>query len=512
MSKIRKIINYNLPQLLFLFSLAKIIILEWGRGTGKSTIIAKRLIDCVLQMPRSTGMIYGESYRQIKSRTLPSTIDGLEQHGYYKNVHYFVGERPPKEWNWIEPYQPVTDYQNCIFWFNGTITIFVSQDGNASSGRGLNVDWIVGDEALLYDGQKFMTDASATNRGNLTKKAIYNDGTWRYFQDCPLHHSIMLASSTPISIEGQWFFKYEEAAKDPKNNTMFLRASALDNLENLGKEFFDNQKAIMPDFLYDAEVLNIRIGKITDAFYPRLNERVHCYNRYNLDFYKNMKDDTVITCESDDDLDPSKPLICAVDWGANINCMVVCQRIGNELRFLNSLHVKSPKILDDLAMEEFAPYYAPHQKNNNEINLFYDPSGNISVANSKQTYAQQFKKALESVGWKVNLLTRGQYNVEHLAKHNLWNDILSEKEGEQRKYPIIRFNKFNCKNLWISMTNAPAKRGTKTPIQKVKTSEKRKSFSQEHATHYSDAADLIIVGLFMNIFVGNDSMPSHRFL
>jgi hypothetical protein len=322
----------------------------------------------------------------------------------------------------------------------------------------------------------------------------------------------MLASSTPLTIEGQWFFKYEESAKDPKNNTLFLRASAMDNMENLGTDFFENQKAIMPDFLYNAEVLNIRVGKITDGFYPRLNERVHCYNRYNLDFYRNMKEDTTLTCESDDDLDPTKPLICAVDWGANINCMVVCQRNGNELRFLNSLYVKSPKILDDLAMEEFVPYYEPHKKTNSTIHLFYDPSGNVHVANSKQTYAQQFKKVLEKAGWHVELLTRGQYNVEHLAKHNLWNEILTEKEGVPRKYPLIRFNKNNCKNLWISMTNAPAKRGTNTPIQKVKTSEKRKGFAQEHATHFSDAADLIIVGLFMQIYTGTDSMPEHRLM
>lgn len=504
MKLLTKIVKYNLPQLLFLLSSASIVILEWGRGTGKSTIIAKRMIDCVLQLPRSTGMIYGESYKQIKSRTLPSTIQGLEQHGYIKNLHFFVGERPPRAWNWPEPYQPVTDYQNCIFWWNGAITIFISQDGNASSGRGLNVDWIVGDEALLFDGQKFMTDASATNRGNLYNVAQYPDGSKRYFKDCPLHHSIMLASSTPISVEGQWFFKYEEEAKDPNNSILFLRASAMDNFENLEAKFFENQRAIMPEFLYNAEVLNIRIGTIKDGFYPKLNDRAHCYSSYNVDFYKNFTKDTAITCEADSDLNPTLPLIAAVDWGANINCMVITQRDGSVLRFIKNLFVKSPKILDDLALEQFVPYYEPHRKNNNRLILFYDPSGNISVANSRLTYAQQLQLILQKHGWQVDLMTRGQYNQSHEDKYNLWNVLLSASDN---KYPQIQFNKENCKELLISMKNAPAKRGTKVAIQKVKASEKRKSLAQEHATHFSDTADLIVVGLFMAIYKGQSSMP-----
>jgi hypothetical protein len=510
MSKLVKVLKYNFPQLLFLVSLAKTIILEWGRGTGKSTIISKRIIDCVQQMPRSTGMIYGESYRQIKSRTLPSTIDGLEQHGYIKGVHYFVGEKPPKSWNWPEPYQPVTDHMNCIFWWNGTVIILVSQDGNASSGRGLNVDWIIGDEALLYDGQKFMTDASATNRGNLEKKAIYPDGTWKYFKDCRLHHSTMLASSTPISIEGQWFFKYEQEAMDPKNDIFFLRASATDNLDNLGADFFKNQKAIMPDFLYNAEVLNIRVGTITDGFYPKLDEKLHCYNTYNVEFYKQMQHDTVITCEGDDDLDESLPLIAAIDWGANINCMVIAQNDGTELKFLKNLYVKSPKILDDLAVEEFIPYYESHRQKNNVLHLFYDPSGNVSMANSRKTYAKQMEEILTKHGWNVHLKTRGQSNQSHESKFNLWNVLLTKSDS---RFPTIRFNKYNCKELWISMSNAPAKRGTKTAIQKVKSSEKKKSLAQEHATHFSDTADLIVVGLFIHMLQGGGySVPEIRLM
>jgi hypothetical protein len=501
-----KILKYNIAQLMCVLSLAKIIVLEWGRGTGKSTILAKRIIDCVHQMPRSTGMIYGLSYKQIEGRTLPSTIKGLEDHGYINGIHFVVGSKPPKHFNWPTPYQPPLESEHCMCWYTGAVIIMVPQSANAASGRGLNIDWMVADEVLLLNGQTFMTDAVATIRGNLEQIAEYPDGTWKYYKDCALHHSIMLASSTPISVDGRWFFKYEEEAKDPAKSVLFLRASAMTNFENLGQEFFDNNKAIMPDFLYDAEVMNIRVSAIKDGFYPKLKDLIHTYSIFPPEYYPDYNNPNP-TCEGDTDLNENLPLICGVDWGANINCMVITQKDGKQLKFINNMFVKAPKILDDLATEKFIPYYEPHRKKNNLINLFYDPSGNNIVANSRLSYAKQFQKILIANGWNCQLLTRGTNNQSHEDKYNLWNIILS---GKDSKYPEVLMNKHNCKELLISMKNTPAKRGTKVAIQKVKNSEKRKGLAQEHATHFGDAADLIVVGLFMHIYKGNFGMPETR--
>ena len=361
--RVVKIIKYNAAQLLVVLSAAKTTILEWGRGTGKSTVLAERMIKCVHQMPKSTGILYGASYSQIKERTIPSLISSLAEHGYYQDQHFFIGKKAPKNWNWPEAYESPIDPENSMYWYNGTVVIFVSQNSNATSGRGLNGDWLIGDEALTYNGEKFMTDASATIRGGLMKIAEYPDGTWKYFKDCPLHHSITLASSTPISVEGQWFLRYEEEARDPSKSILFIRANALVNKENLGKQFFISQRAVMPDFLFNAEILNIRVNTIKDGFYPKLTKN-HEYSTMPEDynpFYQKKNE----TCEADTDLDISIPLIIGVDWGANINCLCVAQRHDQELRFINSLFVKSPLILDDLA-DKFDKYYEPIKSKNNK--------------------------------------------------------------------------------------------------------------------------------------------------
>ena len=48
------------------------ITIEAARGSGKSTVLGWFVKEAVRQMPRSTGVIVGETFVQIKSRTLPS--------------------------------------------------------------------------------------------------------------------------------------------------------------------------------------------------------------------------------------------------------------------------------------------------------------------------------------------------------------------------------------------------------------------------------------------------------
>ena len=55
----------------------KHICIEAGRGTGKSTILGWFVKEAVKQMPRATGVLVGATFVQIKSRTFPSTKEGL---------------------------------------------------------------------------------------------------------------------------------------------------------------------------------------------------------------------------------------------------------------------------------------------------------------------------------------------------------------------------------------------------------------------------------------------------
>lgn len=490
MNKLFKELKYNAAQIIFILCLQRIRILEWGRGTGKSTILGRYIYDCVIQMPRSSGALVAETYRQIQSRTLPSTIAGLEQHGLIKGLHFFVSKKPPASFGWPEPYEPPLDYKYGIIFWNGTFMHFISQDHSSSSGRGMNIDWALGDEAARLDEKKFETDVLLTNRGNMYRYAVYPDGTKRYFKDCPLHHSIVLASSTPVTVNGRWFLKFEEQAILNPDKVAFIRASAEVNRENLGDDYFTDAKQIMADFLYKAEVENIRLKSIDNGFYPLLDEDIHCYNQYK--YSSDIDESYISTCDGDADHNANRPLILGMDWGANINCLVVCQNDELEFKVLKNLYVKHPKIIDDL-VDDFCSYYKTHQ--DKTIYLYYDPSGNVRVANSKRTYAEQAKARFNKKGWNVQLMTGANRNILHHTKYNLWNDIL---RNEEKKYPSFRVNRSNCRELWISMTNAPAKAGFKEAITKDKGSERSKSLDQAHATHFSDAIDLIMVGLFID--------------
>jgi len=493
LDKLKRVLKYNWPQACFVFFTQLYKVLEWGRGTGKSTIIAKHIIDCVTQMPRATGVLAGETYMQIKTRTLPSTIAGLEQHGWYKDIYFFVGQKPPKDWKWPEPYESITDYKYSIIFWNGCVINMVSQDGGAS-GRGMNVDFVIADEAVRLKKQWFDTDILLTNRGNRFRVARYPDGTKEFFKDCSLHHSVLLASTTPLTQEGMWFLEYEKLAKQFPKKYAFIRASAEDNRANLGDDYFDNAKKTMPDFIYNAEVLNIRVKKIQNGFYPLLKEHPHTYTNFNNEYFDNHIDAKPITCQADADLNPALPLLLGIDWGATINCMVVSQLDPEEniLRFIKNLFVLSPQIIDDL-IHKFIEYYEPQRLVNNKVNVFYDPTGNVAQANSRLTNAQLVQKLLSAAGWNVQLLTPGKYNIQHEEKFTLWNELL---KGTRPDLPQVLINKSNCNELWISMTNTPARIGSTEAIKKDKSSETKTSVKPEHATHFGDACDTIPVGLY----------------
>ena len=100
-----KPLQFNRPQLRFVMSAPSSANSVWSRATGKSSKIAWLIHRIVTEMPRSCWGIVGSTYQQILTRTLPSTIASLERIGYYKDVHYFIGRKPPPSWGWPEPFQ-----------------------------------------------------------------------------------------------------------------------------------------------------------------------------------------------------------------------------------------------------------------------------------------------------------------------------------------------------------------------------------------------------------------------
>lgn len=525
MEKVNQI-YYNRPQLHSLLVNANEEYHVLGRGTGKTTgILARKVRDNVLTMPGSSGICVGESYIQILTRTLPALVTGLRMLGLKPDLHFFVRRKPPQKWKWPSPIEPPLDPSHAVFFFNGTVMHLVSQDRKGTS-NGINADWVIGDEAKLLDKQQFDDETLPTLRAN---RAL--------FGKLHNHLSICFTTSMPTVAEDMWILKKEkemqperielilrlheeiqelkgngtnasklyklerELTELRKGGVLYQEADSFENVAILGEEYFAKMKRIMPAIIWNTEILNLRPDKIKGAFYPDLDLKRHCYEpRYNYEAVErdygtlqttDYEDNT--TCKYDGHpYRTDEALRISVDWGGHINCMCVGQLKENTLWFLRNFHVLAPSTLDDLA-NKFCAYYSTHKRK--EAHFSYDHTGNSVTANSQYTFAQQFANILKANGWNVQLVTKGAPPT-HAEKHVIWSRVLREGNGEGLR---VRFNRRACNFLLVSMLNTPLKQGTKWGIEKDKSSERKKKLPQEEATHYSDAADIMLCSLARDV-------------
>lgn len=484
------VVRFNILQYLASIATQKVICLEWSRGSGKTTELGRDLSDLAAHLPRSVGAFVGPTYKDILTDIIPSLKQGMEMFGLFENLHYFVRQRPPRTWrgSWVTAWQEPNDYKNFITFFNGMGIHLISHD-KSNDGRGLNTDWIRGDEAALLDPKKIQANLNPTFRG--TKKEAFEGkkgwGTKKY------------VSSTPITAEGQWFVDMEELARTDPKDYAFIKGTSAHNKANLRPGYLEEaRKEAYAEWLYLAEYHNIRPKFTKNSFYPLLDIDKHGYIPEDNGHYQTVGQ--ARDCRGDADLVQGQPLILGVDWGASINCLTANQHLRsiNEYRTLKSMYVlgSDQKIQDDL-FNEFHQYYKYHD--NKLLIIFYDNTGNVRTGHTRLTRAQQMKAQLIKLGWTVQLMTVGGTNAAHELKHMVWNAMCGDSI---ERMPDYRFNKRNCKELYLSMKNAKAKPDSKGGIHKDKGSERSEKIQRQHATDLSDANDTPVIGLFRKLLRG----------
>jgi hypothetical protein len=464
----------------------KKIYLEWGRGTGKSFILAFFMKKMVKQMPGAAFGLVGSTYQQILSRTLPSTKKGLAFLGIYENVDYVVGKSGEK-YGFEMPFETPDKWNNVIHFSNGAIFHLISLD-TANSGRGFNLFGVLGDEAALFDPEKLYYNVKTTNRAKSER-----------FPKASLLGCEIYASSTPLSKKGKWFTDMEAKIKNKEvknpEKYLFLKASALVNKLNLRSDWFDEMFDECPsELIYNAEILNIRPKEILNGFYPQFNQD-NIYTDYDKEYQEeliksySLKD---LTCKQDNDIIRDKPLILSIDWGLFL-CAVVSQNLTKEYRNLKGFHTQQPDIIDDL-IEKFCDYYGP--LTNKKVHLYYGHDGNkIKPDRKNETYGDEVKRLLQARGWTVIDKSKGKPAAPHNAKYALINLMFKSSAS---RYKNITINEYNCPDLIISLERAEATEG-RNGIEKLKKDEKNKSLKQQHTTHYSDAFDIPIYDLFKSL-------------
>ncbi len=518
-------IHRNIPQMMFFIIQARISVLVWGRATGKSSgPNADFALNNIWNMPRSNGGILGNSYSDLLTKEMPAIVEGWEQWGIQENIHYFVGKYAPDNYKWKRPYKrPVGNVQKHFFHFwNGSGIHLLSSDHAIPNG--LSLDWLEITEARF---QKFakVREAMLVVRGNK-----------QYFPTQSCHGSILITTDMPRHSSEMWILDYEKqmdkesvetiiriqqklrALHDEltdlkerdvatvnaeikkfesylnelrKQTVYFSTASTLDNVHAIGIDAILNFQKMLSDMDFQISVLNKRIRNIKNGFYPLLSwddHFMHCddisyINGLGLHHDLRNAGRAKRTCLWDADIDPHSPLDIACDYNAAINCVSTGQDFPKEYRVLNGQYVLQPLYIKDLA-EEWCRYYAPHE--HKVVRYIYNQTAIAKSAQGPVSHADEWVRILEKHEWKVERI----YKVAstHDARYLLWNTVLSGKDTRMK--PIV-FNAHNCQQMFISMSEAPAKQ-VGNQVKKDKKSEQDPNTPPQDATHFSEAVDELI--------------------
>lgn len=526
-----KPLYFNRPQLRFLVTLMKSAVSIWGRATGKSSLIAWLMHLIVQNLPRSAWALCGQTYQQILTRTLPSTIASLERIGYIQDVHYVIGVTPPKHFS--RPFEPPQKWTHTLCFANGTAFHLISLDGGGGSARGLNLDGVLADESLTLNREKFDDEVLPANRGN--KRQV-----WAGHR---LHHGVFHFTSMPYGNQGKWLLEgskhYQDNGKDyealsrelvrlqlryidnkdrtarqavwqdiqqltrelryyvDEDGQLYSESNVFENLTNVGIEYLEQLRRLLTDFTFRVEVLNQRPLAVEAGFYPTLDTTKHSYEAFNYSHLEGQgfsaerlkRLSEFPDSRQDGDCDATLPLRIAADWGkASFITVAQVHAKVREYRFLKGFYVKHPQLIRHLA-KLFTDYYKEHLVK--RVVFIEDAEyGNSRNPNSDETYNQEFVRLLREAGWKVEVKKLGRvpgYRARYLLAH----ELLTEDDPSQ---PRIRFNKYHCKEVLLAMQMTEIKEG-KNGMEKNKTSERLKSVPAEEAPHFTDTFDLHLLSL-----------------
>lgn len=525
-----KKIYFNDPQLEFIYTGANTSVIAGGRRLGKSHgFAAPFILRNVQAMPRSTGAIVGSTYQQILSRTLPGTLQALEMFGYKRDVHFYIGHKPPKNSKFKTPIIDPPSYENAMIWYNGSIQRFISQDRPGTS-NSLTLDWLSLDEAKFLKFQKLKEETFPAN-----------GGFKGHFGNCPHHHGMLIISDMPTTKAGSWFLTYKEKQDtelietihsliyerwevkqrmlvDPKPyHATYLREldislaklrsvavyyrewSSIENLLLLGERYIKQMKRDLPPLVFQTSILCKKINNQRDNFYAAMQESIHYYDAFDnsyldsLDYKYTEKNDN---CLQDGDIDRDRPICIAFDYNANINWLVCGQRQGVKMKTLKSFYVKYERKVREL-VQDFCNYYRHHNKK--EVIYYYDNTAlGTNYAVGDDDFASVICSEFERLGWSVNRVHLGN-PMPHKDKHMM---IFQAMKGQRWLFPL--FNKPNNESLLLAMENTGI-RISADGFKKDKSGEKLIESEEdllEHRTDGTDAWDTLFIG--MNKFAIND--------
>ena len=262
-------------------------------------------------MPRSSGAFVVPSYRHGLTNTLPGTLAVLESFGFKRDLHYFIGRKPPKSSGFEKPHIEPAEYEHVISFYNGSVAYIISHDRPGTS-NSLTPDYLIIDEAKFVSFEKLKDETFPANGG-------YRG----HFENRFCHHSILIMPDMPTTKKGSWFLRYEKEC-DPEliaaihgiiyeiwrlkskvkefyqkgtvppdrirtrlkqlyRNLAEFRSvavyykefSSIENLLVLGENYIREQKRNLPPLVFQTSILCKKTGILKDGFYNSMRESVH---------------------------------------------------------------------------------------------------------------------------------------------------------------------------------------------------------------------------------------------
>ncbi|MDA3943700.1 MAG: hypothetical protein PF694_09205 [Bacteroidetes bacterium] len=517
-----KKIYFNNPQLEFRYIAAHTSVFVGGRRLGKSHgLNAPWLLRNIQHMPRSGGGIVGSTFQQLLTRTIPGTLKAFEDMGYKRNLHYYIGRKPPKAAGFKEPVIQPVSYDHVVSWYNGSVQFLISQDIPGSS-NSLTLQYLLGDEAKYLDFEKLKDETFPANGGF--------KGPWK---NSPWLNSMLFTSDMPTSKKGSWFLNYRDKMdvdlinaikwlvrenfrlKQMPVTTYTLRmirehsiklaqfrsvavyyreASTIENVALLGKKYIAQMKRDLPPLVFATSIMCIRPGKLKDGFYPALREMVHFYTAYNNSFLLDLDYDfdkaIQQSCLQDADVDLYRPICVAFDYNANINWLVAGQQSGIKALVLKSFYVKYQRKLREL-VDDFCSYYRHHHTR--EVIYYYDNTAlGSNYAVSDEDFASVISSQFAKNNWTVQRVHTGN-PLKHHEKH-----IIIDQALKGQKYLLPMINEPNNEPLKLALEQTGVKVGP-NGFQKDKSGEKLAETEEdllEHRTDGTDAFDSLMIGMF----------------
>lgn len=556
--------HHNIPQLEYLLTQANLTVAIMGRGAGKSKPLASFLKNCCEKMPRSVIRFSTYTYEGMLKNVLPGVAKSWESdYGYKEGIHFWLRAWPDKDLNIPKPrFCPVIAGKYIVSWWNGSIIVLTSME--RSMNNGADFDAGAFDEARLYPHER-VTELLRAKRGNteffghlpehgslmftsdrpwdaegnwlLDYKALQDDEVINAIQQASIRIEQLLqqmdelqeklnerAANDGVDIadlqNSKEATKLDElrsvcrrltAARDElrKNAVHFIEASTLENVHALGLKYLIDTRRDSTQFEWETAILNLPPSGVLDGFYAKLSRKHHGYYAQNYEVMSELKynaDRELIGVDwrSYDDYDQSSALHVACDHNNAINWMVTAQPFPqeNKVRFQNAQFVESPKYIKEL-VDQWAAFYRNYPSN--RVYYYFDNTNVDANSRGDKNEADTVMDRLRHHGWQVIPVYIGQAPY-HSARYLLWDHSLSGHEGLLRP----EFNMSTCDDLLIGMKNAPAKPKGRS-FEKDKSSERKNYKTGKykvrpvHATHGSEAADILLTGINRNRFADEQS-------